>query len=126
MRTNGVGATADSHDGGEVLRDVVLLGQSASRVANETLQECIGEAENRRLVPVSAVLSGVEMRFKASTGVSKFRQCGKLRCGWCGGKTLDHHHGREEQPLMPQSGPPCVCRVGLAHGRTSSAVAGTT
>ena len=68
-------------------------------VADVVLQQRIGKAKDRRLVPVGVVLAGCRYGIKAGVGVPQFRQCWKRRWRVVPGITLDHHHGREEQPL---------------------------
>ena len=62
----------------------------------------------------SAVGRGVE----PGVGVPQLGGRRKRRRFGADGIPLQHHHGREQQPLVPQAGPPGMCGVVLAHGWT--------
>ena len=107
VRADGLGATADADDGHELLWNGILPYHTTPLVTQVAVEQSIDPGEDRAFVQVRLPLSG-DLGCEPGLGIPDLVGGGKVCRFGCGRIPLQHHDGRQEQPLMPEPGPPGV------------------
>lgn len=111
MGSDRVGLVDDANGSGEVFGDAVLVGDPRLAVADVVLQQGISPGENGRLLKLRFALANFRRRNEAGLGVPQAGRLVERRGLRGGGEPLQHHDRRQQQPLVPEAGPPGVSGV---------------